>query len=92
MRWLVIAWEYLFGCHHHQLSRVFTIGGQTYCVCFDCGARFDYSLATMQVLHQPPPTRIIALNSDFRDRRSRPQKACREWPAPVSIRRAAQRR
>ena len=38
---------YLFGCHHHALSRVFTIQHRTYQVCCDCGAEFEYSLTTM---------------------------------------------
>jgi hypothetical protein len=39
--------EYLFGCHHGNLSRVFTIEGRTYRVCCDCGAKFDYSFNEM---------------------------------------------
>jgi hypothetical protein len=38
---------YLLGCHHHSLSRVFTIQHRTYQVCCDCGAEFEYSLTTM---------------------------------------------
>jgi hypothetical protein len=41
--------EVLFGCRHSELSRVFTIGGQSYCVCWACGSRFSYSLARMQM-------------------------------------------
>lgn len=41
--------DFLFGCHHGPLSRVFTIGGETYRVCCDCGAKFEYSLETMSV-------------------------------------------
>jgi hypothetical protein len=33
---------WLFGCHHHKVSRVFTIQRRTYQVCFDCGAELDY--------------------------------------------------
>jgi hypothetical protein len=44
---LVRTLDYLFGCHHGNLSRVFTIGGRTYRVCCGCGAKFDYSLANM---------------------------------------------
>lgn len=54
---LVSALDYLFGCHHGNLSRVFTIGGKTYRVCYDCGAKFDYSLANMSTggrLARPP--------------------------------------
>jgi len=33
--------QFLFGCKHHHLSRVFTIKNRTYKVCFDCGREFD---------------------------------------------------
>jgi uncharacterized membrane protein len=46
---LVVALDFLFGCHHQNLSRVFTLNGQTYRVCCDCGARFEYSLTNMSV-------------------------------------------
>jgi hypothetical protein len=46
---LVLILDFLFGCHHRHLSRVFTLGGETYRVCCDCGAKFAYSLATMSV-------------------------------------------
>lgn len=39
--------DFLFGCHHSHLSRVFTIRRRTYRVCCDCGAEFDYSLEMM---------------------------------------------
>ncbi|HEX8843218.1 MAG TPA: hypothetical protein VF791_01040 [Pyrinomonadaceae bacterium] len=29
----------LFGCWHREMSRPFTIGGESYRVCLDCGAR-----------------------------------------------------
>jgi hypothetical protein len=41
--------DFLFGCRHAELSRVFTIGGQTYRVCCTCGTRFSYSLASMRM-------------------------------------------
>ena len=41
--------EFLFGCHHSSLSRVFTIGRRTYRVCCECGAQFDYSLENMAI-------------------------------------------
>jgi uncharacterized membrane protein len=34
----------VFGCHHSNRSRLFMIGGHSYRVCCDCGARFDYVL------------------------------------------------
>ena len=49
MKNLVTAIGFLFGCHHLNLSRVFTLDGQTYRVCCDCGARFEYSLINMSV-------------------------------------------
>jgi hypothetical protein len=49
MKNLVLAFDFLFGCHHQNLSRVFTLDGQTYRVCCDCGARFEYSLINMSV-------------------------------------------
>ena len=39
--------NFLFGCRHSNLSRVFTIRRRSYRVCCDCGAEFDYSLAAM---------------------------------------------
>ena len=38
-----IGWlmHFVFGCHHAHMSRVFTIKGRTYKVCFDCGEEFD---------------------------------------------------
>jgi hypothetical protein len=41
--------DFLFGCRHADLSRVFTISGQTYRVCCTCGSRFSYSLANMRM-------------------------------------------
>jgi hypothetical protein len=41
--------DFLFGCRHSDLSRVFTIDGQTYRVCCTCGARFSYSLSRMRL-------------------------------------------
>jgi hypothetical protein len=43
-----------FGCHHRQISRVFTIKKRTYRVCFQCGQEFKYSWASMH------PVRSIA--------------------------------
>ena len=38
-----LAWifQFVFGCRHRHLSRVFTIKHRTYKVCFDCGREFD---------------------------------------------------
>lgn len=36
-----------FGCHHRQMSRVFTIKNRMYQVCVGCGQEFEYSWALM---------------------------------------------
>jgi hypothetical protein len=41
--------EVAFGCHHRKLSRVFTVDGDSYRVCCDCGATFHYSLESMSI-------------------------------------------
>ena len=33
--------QFIFGCRHRHLSRVFTIKDRTYRVCFDCGREFE---------------------------------------------------
>jgi len=49
MQSLVTVFDFLFGCHHSNLSRVFTIRRETYRVCCDCGTAFKYSLETMSI-------------------------------------------
>jgi hypothetical protein len=44
------------GCYHSELSRVFTIEGHTYRVCFNCGTKFDYSLANMSMKRTATPS------------------------------------
>jgi len=39
--------QFAFGCHHRQISRVFTIKQRTYQVCFDCGQELEYSWVSM---------------------------------------------
>jgi len=48
---LLGVFNFLFGCHHGNVSRVFSIGGETYKVCWDCGAKFNYSLEKMSIEH-----------------------------------------
>ena len=55
---LVVILEFLFGCHHGNVSRVFTLEGETYKVCCDCGAKFAYSLETMSIVRRLPLTPI----------------------------------
>lgn len=72
MRYLESVLEFLFGCHHESLSRVFTIGGSSYRVCCSCGARFDYSLKTMSIggrdLSQPvlSPREVVGVEASPR--------------------------
>jgi uncharacterized membrane protein len=61
MEWLSRVLDFFFGCHHRNLSRVFTIGGQTYRVCCHCGAKFSYSLANMSIVHRAPAPRVAVL-------------------------------
>jgi hypothetical protein len=62
MERLIDILDFVFGCHHGHLSRVFSIDGRTYRVCCECGAKFNYSLASMcieqkfRVLDAPPVT------------------------------------
>ena len=51
---LLAILDFLFGCHHAHLSRVFTLQGETYRVCCDCGGKFAYSLKTMSIEHRLP--------------------------------------
>jgi len=55
MRYVEWLLAFFFGCHHSNLSRVFTISSRTYCVCCDCGVEFDYSLETMSIKAQDIP-------------------------------------
>jgi len=41
MKALWAVFQFVFGCRHHHLSRVFTIKHRTYKICFDCGQEFD---------------------------------------------------
>ena len=54
MEILLAILDLVFGCHHLHLSRVFTLQGETYRVCCDCGSKFAYSLETMAVERQLP--------------------------------------
>ncbi len=47
MKLLLRALHLLFGCHHRNLSRVFTIKKRTYQVCVTCGQEFEYSWELM---------------------------------------------
>jgi hypothetical protein len=55
------AFNFVFGCHHRKLSRVFTIDRRTYRVCCACGATFKYSLETMSLDHRYAPQSTPAM-------------------------------
>ncbi len=62
MKWII---EFLFGCHHRGISRVFTIAGRTYQVCYDCGAEFNYSLESMSIVQRDfprPPCAVVSIS------------------------------
>ncbi len=42
--------NFLFGCHHERLTRMFTLEQETYKVCLDCGSHIYHSLETLQPL------------------------------------------
>jgi hypothetical protein len=56
MYWLSRVYDFIFGCHHRNLSRVFTIEGETYVVCCLCGIKFPYSLDSMSMYTYEPET------------------------------------
>ena len=58
MGWVAKIYDIIFGCRHNNLSRAFTIGGETYLVCCLCGTKFPYSLETMSV--QSDETEILS--------------------------------
>jgi hypothetical protein len=43
MKTLHRVFQFVFECHHGELSRVFTIDNRTYQVCFACGKTLNYS-------------------------------------------------
>jgi hypothetical protein len=48
MKALHRVFQFVFECHHCELSRVFTIENRTYQVCFACGKKLNYSWELMQ--------------------------------------------
>ena len=41
MKLVLGIFQFVFGCRHRHMSRVFTIKHRTYRVCFECGREFD---------------------------------------------------
>jgi hypothetical protein len=42
---ILLAFEFLCGCWHRNLSRPFTLSGWTYEVCLSCGKKLAYDRA-----------------------------------------------
>ena len=62
---LQFIFEWIFGCHHNHLSRVFTIDRQTYKVCFACGTKLRYSWRTMSLVKTETPPRLGSFVTGF---------------------------
>jgi len=58
---LSTIFEWILGCHHRQLSRVFTIDHKTYRVCFDCGRKLQYSWRAMSLIKTSETPQTLAL-------------------------------
>ena len=55
---VIAIFDFLFGCHHERLSRVFTLHGETYKVCCDCGAKYAHSMETMSIVRRVPSASV----------------------------------
>ncbi|MGC2447474.1 MAG: hypothetical protein WA477_07515 [Candidatus Sulfotelmatobacter sp.] len=55
MKLLLNLFQFIFGCRHRHISRVFTIKRRTYKVCFDCGREFDLPRAQVPIRSDAPP-------------------------------------
>jgi hypothetical protein len=66
MRQVIAIFDFIFGCHHSHLSRVFIVEGGTYRVCCDCGARFQCSLDSMSMERLFPYPKGVSASQDFR--------------------------
>jgi hypothetical protein len=47
MKFLLRLFQFVVGCHHREMSRVFTIKKRTYRVCFACGKEFDAKVSSI---------------------------------------------
>jgi hypothetical protein len=48
-----VAFDFLFGCWHRNLSRPFTLSGWTYEVCLNCGKKLAYDRADIGCVAAP---------------------------------------
>jgi len=56
------VFQFIFGCRHRHLSRVFTIKHRTYRVCFDCGREFDLPDPHAPIRSDAPTDASLATN------------------------------
>jgi len=63
MKALLVLFQFVFGCRHRHLSRVFTIKRRTYKVCFDCGGEFDMPTALEPVRSDRSPGARLGTNA-----------------------------
>ena len=61
MEIVMVLLNSIFGCHHRQLSRIFTINSRSYRVCCKCGKEFAYSLENMTVRRRPRASQTAAI-------------------------------
>jgi hypothetical protein len=57
---LLNLYEALFGCRHGRQTRPFTLKGQTYKVCIECGRQIFYSMDRMEPLSRAEMRRLRA--------------------------------
>ena len=62
MKVLLDLFQFVFGCRHRHLSRVFTIKRRTYKVCFDCGREFDLPPAPAPIRSGTSPDAHLGTN------------------------------
>jgi hypothetical protein len=64
MSWIrdlfMCVYEALFACRHGRQTRPFTLAGQTYKVCTDCGKQIFYSVDRMEPLTRAEMRRLQA--------------------------------
>jgi hypothetical protein len=69
MKPLLWLFQFVLGCHHSQMSRVFTIKKRTYQVCCGCGQEFEYSWTLMHPNRSSVVDRPYASLNSIRMRR-----------------------
>jgi hypothetical protein len=63
MKLLLRIVQLVLGCHHSQMSRVFTIKKRMYQVCCECGEEFEYSWVLMRPRSNVASSPYVPLSS-----------------------------